>query len=61
MPGLAALSAGAARMNIQYTGLSDGAQIRYTTNDPTLIEAVHQWFAAQISDHDTHALPDMKH
>jgi len=55
MPGLAALKAGAQHIGIQYTPLSNGAQIRYTTADPALIMALHQWFAAQLADHGHHA------
>lgn len=56
MPGLAALQAGARQIAMQYTPLPDGAQIRYTTQDPGLIKALHQWFAAQRSDHGHHAV-----
>ena len=56
MPGLAALQAGARHIEMQYTLLPDGAQMRYTTTDPALIMALHQWFAAQLSDHGHHAV-----
>jgi hypothetical protein len=55
MPGLAQLKAGAAKVDIRYTALPDGAQIRYTAKDPKLVTALHQWFAAQLSDHGHHA------
>ena len=55
MPGLAQLKAGAAKVDIRYTALPDGAQIRYTAKDPKLVAALHQWFAAQLSDHGHHA------
>jgi hypothetical protein len=55
MPGLADLKAGAAKIDVEYTALPNGAQIRYATSDPTLIMALHHWFAAQISDHGAHA------
>jgi len=61
MPGLSELSAGAQHINIQYAELPNGAQIRYTTDDAKLIDALHRWFAAQISDHGQHAMPDMQH
>lgn len=41
---------------MQYTPLPDGAQIQYATQDPGLIMALHQWFAAQLSDHGHHAV-----
>jgi hypothetical protein len=55
MPGLAQLKAGAAKIDVRYTALSDGAQIRYTAKDPKLVTALHQWFSAQLSDHGAHA------
>ena len=56
MPGLAALKAGARQIEMQYTPLPNGAQIQYTTQDPALIMALHQWFTAQLSDHGHHAV-----
>jgi hypothetical protein len=56
MPGLAALKAGAGHIDVQYTPLPNGAQIQYTTQDAALIAALHQWFAAQLSDHGHHAV-----
>jgi hypothetical protein len=61
MPGLDELSAGADQLNIQYSDLPSGAQIRYTSTDAKLIAALHRWFAAQISDHGKHANPAMQH
>ncbi len=55
MPGIAELSRGAARIGVRYTELSDGAEIRYTTKDPALIDAIHRWFQAQLHDHGPHA------
>jgi hypothetical protein len=55
MPGLAQLKAGAAKVDIRYSALPDGAQIRYTAKDPKLVTALHQWFSAQLSDHGHHA------
>jgi hypothetical protein len=56
MPGLAALQTGAQHIAVQYTALPNGAQIRYSTKDPALIMALHQWFAAQRADHGHHAV-----
>lgn len=56
MPGLAALQTGAEHIDVQYTALPDGAQIRYSTKDPALVMALHQWFAAQRADHGHHAV-----
>jgi hypothetical protein len=55
MPGLAQLKAGAAKIDVRYSALPDGAQIRYQANDPELVTAIHQWFAAQLADHGHHA------
>ena len=55
MSGLAELKAGTGRIDVRYTALSDGAQIRYTTKDAKLITALHRWFDAQLSDHGHHA------
>jgi hypothetical protein len=56
MPGLAALQTGAQYIDVQYTALPNGAQIRYSTKDPTLVMVLHQWFAAQRADHGHHAV-----
>ena len=55
MPGLAELKAAAWKIDVLYTPLPDEAQIRYTTKDPALVTAIHQWFDAQLSDHGRHA------
>jgi hypothetical protein len=57
MPGLAQLKAGAAKIDVRYSALPDGAQIRYQAKDPKLVTALHQWFSAQLSDHGDHATP----
>src|SRR5215475_11560080 len=54
MPGLAALQTGAQYIDVQYTALPNGAQIRYSSKDPTLVMVLHQWFAAQRADHGHH-------
>ena len=56
MPGLAELSRGAGRINVRYATLPNGAEIRYTTKDPALVEAIHRWFQAQLHDHGRHAV-----
>ena len=55
MPGLAQLKAGAAKIDVRYAALPDGAQIRYTAKDSKLVTALHRWFDAQLSDHGDHA------
>ena len=56
MPGLAQLKAGAKEINVRYSTLPDGAEIRYQAKDPKLVMAIHQWFSAQVSDHGHHAM-----
>jgi hypothetical protein len=55
MPGLAELSAGAIAITITYTNLDDGAALDFRTTDPALIQALHAWGEAQVSDHGRHA------
>ena len=62
MPGLAQLSdAKPGRIKVEYERLANGARIRYTTNDPALIKALHQWFDAQLRDHARHAVATHPH
>ena len=62
MPGLAMLKkARPGEINIIYTELPDGAQIIYSSDNPALILAIHQWFDAQLSDHARHAMPNHPH
>ncbi|MEV0819861.1 hypothetical protein [Nonomuraea rubra] len=55
MPGLLELEQGHDRINIGYADTPAGAQIAYTTTDPSLIKALHAWFDAQVTDHGSHA------
>ncbi len=55
MPGLATLRRGAARVLIAYTKTPLGATISYTTTEPALVAALHDWFDAQVNDHGSHA------
>ena len=57
MPGLDELrKAKSGQINIVYKELPDGAEIDYSTELPVLINAIHQWFDAQLSDHARHAI-----
>jgi len=57
MPGLEELrSAKSGQISIVYKELPDGAEIDYSTEEPILINAIHQWFDAQLSDHARHAI-----
>lgn len=55
MPGLAVLESNAARLEISYRDLDDGAEVTYRSADPAVVAALHDWFAAQLADHGTHA------
>ncbi len=62
MPGLNELkNAEPGSIAIQYLELINGAEITYSTNTPTLISAIHQWFDAQLSDHARHATDKHPH
>ena len=62
MPGLAELrTAKPDQINIVYKELPNGAEIDYSTDVPKLIEAIHRWFDAQLSDHARHAIPGHPH
>jgi len=57
MPGLAELkSAKAGQLKVEYSQLPDGAQISFSAKSPRLINAIHEWFDAQLSDHARHAV-----
>ena len=57
MPGLTELKAGAERIDIRYEDVRAGARISYRTDDSVLVEALHDWFDAQLTDHGPHAEP----
>ena len=55
MAGLHQLVTGYERLTVSYSEIENGAQILYNTEDQALIEALHAWFDAQLSDHGPHA------
>jgi len=55
MPGLSTLEANADRTTISYEDRDDGGEVHFTTADPQVVTALHEWFAAQTSDHGNHA------
>jgi hypothetical protein len=58
MPGLMELrNAGLDAIHINYSKLDNGAQIEYTSSKKNLVNAIHQWFDAQLTDHARHAMP----
>ncbi len=57
MPGLDELrKAKPGQIDVVYKELPNGAEINYSTDSPVFINAIHQWFDAQLSDHARHAI-----
>ncbi|MGN6316421.1 aspartate carbamoyltransferase [Trinickia sp.] len=57
MPGLDALRAAKpGELSIAYRDLPNGGEIAYRTDQPGLVNALHQWFDAQLSDHGHDAM-----
>jgi hypothetical protein len=57
MPGLAALrDAPHGAIAIDVHDLPAGAELVYRTRDPRLVNALHAWFDAQLSDHGPDAM-----
>lgn len=54
MPGLAELARAGDKLKVKYKELPGGARLSFTSRDPSVISAVHAWFAAQRSDHVAH-------
>jgi uncharacterized protein (DUF305 family) len=55
MSGLPVLSTAGIQLQIAYSAIPHGGQIRYTTRDPEILEALHEWFRAQLADHGSDA------
>ena len=55
MPGLHMLVMGHDRLRVHYEDVVRGAAIRYSSDDPAIVQALHEWFDAQLSDHGEHA------
>lgn len=59
MPGLTQLkTAETDDIKFEYKALPDGAQIHYSTEYPQFVQALHEWFAAQASEHGNDVLPE---
>jgi hypothetical protein len=61
MPGLAALSAAGARLSVSYHELPAGASLSFASSDRAVTGAIHEWFAAQRSEHAAHQHMHMHH
>lgn len=60
MPGLMEISRGDWD-GVPLLGAPDGARMEYATGDPLLVSALHEWFAAQISNHGDYASSEGEH
>ncbi|MGH7662568.1 MAG: hypothetical protein ACRENA_16825 [Vulcanimicrobiaceae bacterium] len=47
VPGLREMRRQWNKMHVRYEDLPDGSRIRYSTSDPVMVEALHQWFVAR--------------
>jgi hypothetical protein len=47
VPGLREMRRQWNKMHVLYEDLPNGSRIRYSTNDPVMVEALHQWFVAR--------------
>lgn len=56
MPGIKDLAADYRRVRFHYRELPSGAEIEYSAEDPALVDAIHRYFNAQLSDHARHAV-----
>jgi hypothetical protein len=46
----------------EYKALPNGAQIHYSTEYPQYVQALHEWFDAQMSEHGNEVVPEhIKH
>jgi glutathione S-transferase len=63
MPGLAQLKrAETDDIKFEYKALPNGAQIHYSTEYPQYVQALHEWFDAQMSEHGNEVIPEhIKH
>ena len=55
MPGLKTLASAGGRLEVAYKSLPAGASVTFTSKDAAVVRAIHDWFAAQRSDHAAHA------
>ena len=63
MPGLAQLKkAETDDIKYEFKALPNGAQIHYSTEYPQYVQALHEWFDAQMSEHGNEVVPEhIKH
>jgi hypothetical protein len=54
MPGLVTLKAAGGKLHVTYKRLPAGASLTFASSDKSVVAAIHDWFAAQRSDHAAH-------
>ena len=54
MPGLRTLAAALGKLHVTYKEVPGGASLTYASRDSDVVAAIHEWFAAQRSDHGAH-------
>lgn len=59
MPGIETLETSKGRLSVTYSDVTNGAKITFRATDKNIIAALHQWFAAQVNDHGSHAMMKM--
>lgn len=57
MPGLSVLESNSDKLTITYRDLPAGGEVTYRSTDATVIQALHDWFQAQLMDHGDDAQP----
>jgi hypothetical protein len=55
MPGVAEMQLGVKQITIRYDPLSDGGQISYSSANPELVNSIHRWLMAQLSEQSKNA------
>lgn len=55
MPGLSTLKNRYDEIAVDLSSTESGATITYVAKDPVVVQAIHDWFQAQTSDHGDHA------
>jgi len=56
MPGLGVLKTNPDRFSITYEKIATGGKLTYRSAEPEIVQAIHDWFEAQISDHGSDAV-----
>ncbi len=62
MPGLDILKrAKSSEIKIRYTAVASGGKLTFVTANPEMVQALHDWFKAQLSDHGSDAMAGHHH